>query len=126
MDEKRGEINIPTHIFNKKLGSLESIIKYLKEGGFGYSEIAYLINRDQRTVWNSYNNSIKKHPDGFKLKKSIISIPVSILKNRELSVLENITKYLKEKNLSNNEIAMLLNRHNKTIWTAFNRTKQKG
>ena len=59
-------------------------------------------------------------------KKSKISIPSSILANRSLSVLEAISKYLKEeKGLTYHEIAVLLNRDDRTIWTCYNRAKKK-
>ncbi len=126
MKEKRGDLLIPVSIFNRKLGSLESIVKYIKEIGLCYSEIAVLLNRDQRTIWNVYKKANEKHPIGFELEKSVISIPSSVLKNRKLSVLEALSVFLREKeNLSLNEISMVLNRSNKTIWTAYNRAKQK-
>ena len=53
-------------------------------------------------------------------------IPSSILKDRTLSVLESIVEYLKEKrNLSYHEIAELLGRDDRTIWTVYDRAKKK-
>jgi hypothetical protein len=56
----------------------------------------------------------------------IENIPTSIFLDRTISVLEAITKYLKEeKNLTYHQIAVLLNRDDRTIWTCYNRAKKK-
>lgn len=55
-----------------------------------------------------------------------ISIPSSIFKDRKLSVLEVMAEYFKEvKGLKYSEIARLLNRDDRTIWTAYKRAKEK-
>jgi hypothetical protein len=55
-----------------------------------------------------------------------IAIPSHILRDRSLSVLEIIVEYLKEKKkLTYHEIAVLLNRDDRTIWTCYNRAKKK-
>jgi len=54
------------------------------------------------------------------------SIPVTILSDRTLSALEHVTIYLKETHgLSYKEIATLLNRDQRTIWTTYQRAAQK-
>jgi len=59
-------------------------------------------------------------------KKRNISIPSHILTDRSVSVLEAIVKYLKEKkNLTYHEIAVLLNRDDRTIWTVYQRARKK-
>jgi len=58
--------------------------------------------------------------------EGFISIPTAIFQDRELSVLEAIAEYLKEKKgMRYSEIAKLLNRDDRTIWTAYNRAKEK-
>lgn len=53
-------------------------------------------------------------------------LPTSIFLDRSLSVLETISEYLKEKkNLTYHEIAVLLNRDDRTIWTCYHRAKTK-
>ena len=55
-----------------------------------------------------------------------LSIPISVLKDRSISVLEALVEYLKEvKNLTYHEIAELTNRDDRTIWTVYNRVKKK-
>ncbi|MBI2109821.1 sigma-70 region 4 domain-containing protein [Candidatus Woesearchaeota archaeon] len=55
-----------------------------------------------------------------------VNIPSSIFKDRRLKVLEVLVEYMKENlNLSYKEIAVLLNRNERTIWTVYNRAKKK-
>ena len=57
---------------------------------------------------------------------SSYSIPVSILQDRNLSVLENIASYLKDTfGLTYHKVAVLLNRDDRTIWTVYQRAKKK-
>ncbi|MFH1307246.1 MAG: hypothetical protein ABIH72_00140 [archaeon] len=61
-----------------------------------------------------------------KKEEKEISIPSSIFKDRKLKVLEVLVEYLKEKlNLSYHEIALLLNRDDRTIWTVYSRARKK-
>lgn len=58
--------------------------------------------------------------------EAFISIPTSIFQDRDLSVLEAIAEYLKEKKgMRYSEIAKLLNRDDRTIWTSYKRAKEK-
>lgn len=53
-------------------------------------------------------------------------IPLTIFSDRTLSTLEHIITHLKEKqNLSYQEIATLLNRNPRTVWTTYQRAKKK-
>jgi len=55
-----------------------------------------------------------------------IELPIYILKDRSVSVLEAIVEYLKgNENLSFHEIALLINRDDRTIWTVYDRVKKK-
>jgi len=119
-------IEIPVGIFNKKLSSLETIVKYLKENlDLKYSEIAKLLNRNDRTIWTTYSNSRKKFSKKFAVKGNKYFIPALIISNRSLSVLESIVSYLKDTfNLKYSQIALLLCRDQRTIWTAYNRKRK--
>jgi hypothetical protein len=60
------------------------------------------------------------------VSESSINIPSSIFRDRSLKPLEAIAMFLKEqKSLSYHEIAVLLNRNDRTIWTVCNRAKKK-
>jgi len=55
-----------------------------------------------------------------------MQIPSLVLRDRKISVLESIVEYLKdEKKLTYHEIAVMLNRDDRTIWTCYNRAKTK-
>ncbi len=54
-----------------------------------------------------------------------VMIPSSIFRDRSVSVLEAIVEYLKGRDMTYHEIAILLNRDDRTIWTVYSRTKKK-
>jgi hypothetical protein len=122
---------VPSSIFlDRELAPLESISEYLKdEKGLTYHEIAVLVGRDDRTIWTCYNRVKKKRTA--KAKKAapaekVVEIPLEIFKNRTLAPLESITAHLKDiAHLSFHEIAVLLNRDDRTIWTCYNRVQKK-
>lgn len=58
-------------------------------------------------------------------KEDEIKIPISIFDDK-LGMLESISLYLKDElNLSFNQIARLLKRNYKTIWTSYDKAKKK-
>lgn len=118
------EIKVPLSIFSK-LSPLEALVKYLKENlNLRFNEIASKLNRDDRSIWRTYHQAKSKNVS-FKIKQDEMLIPVSIFKNRNLSVLENLVVYLKSLNVSVKEISFLINKNISTIWTAYNRAKKK-
>lgn len=122
------EILIPVSVFEaKELSALEVICKYLKEElELSYSKIGLLLNRDSRTIWTTYNNAIAKRKEKLRVAESRFFIPISVLTDRKLSVLESIVSYLKENsNLRYSQIAALLNRDERNIWTVYSRYKKK-
>ena len=122
-------IFIPLSVFlDRGVSVLEAISEYLKDSKkLSYHEIAVLLNRDDRTIWTCYNRAKKKNPGHFtKIAESKEHIPSSIFLDRTVSVLESIVEYLKNKRkLSYHEIAVLLNRDDRTIWTCYDRAKKK-
>lgn len=54
-----------------------------------------------------------------------IDIPSDIFRDRSLSVLEVLVEHLKDKGMSFHEIAELINRDDRTIWTVYNRARKK-
>ena len=123
-EESANEFNIPVSIFNKKLGSLESIVKYMKEE-LSNKKIGEMLNRDNRTIWSIYNKAKIKNPERLNVKSKLF-IPIDILKPRKLSVLESIVYYLKEHyKLRLHEIALYLQRNDRTIWTIYQKAKNK-
>jgi len=55
-----------------------------------------------------------------------IRIPLKIFRDRNFKPLEAICRYMKDElKLSYHEIALLLNRNDRTIWTCYHRAKKK-
>lgn len=124
-------MTVPSSIFfDRDLAPLESITEYLKEvKGLTYHEIAVLVGRDDRTIWTCYNRAQKKRalkPKTEMPVEVVVDIPLEMFKNRMLAPLESITAHLKDAaGLSFHEIALLLNRDDRTVWTCYNRMKKK-
>ena len=122
-------ILIPLSVFlDRSVSVLEAISEYLKDSkNLSYHDIAVLLNRNDRTIWTCYNRAKKKNPGHFtKIAESKEYIPSSIFLDRDVSVLESIVEYLKDKReLNYHGIAVLLNRDDRTIWTCYNRAKKK-
>jgi len=113
--------SIPIELFsNRKLGVLELVVKYLKENNnLNYHQIAVLLNRDERTVWNSYRNAVKKHKELLTISKTDKSIDISNFANRKNSPLGSLIRYLKQNGLNLKQISILTNRSYKTIWLTY-------
>ena len=124
---KPKEISIPVGIFaNDVLGSLEAIVKYLKEEQkLKFSKIGKLLNRSNKTIWTSYHNSIKKMPSSFGAVSTNILIPVYVFTNRLFSTLESLVGFIKDLDYSNHEVALMLQLDDRTIWTVYDRVKKK-
>jgi len=121
-----GELSIPATIFSREIGSLEAITKYMKENlEMNYNEIAKELNRDQRTIWTAYKKAKEKQKEIIEIKKTLVFLPTYILRNRKLTTLESIVDYLKKKGLKNSEIAELLDRDQRNIWTIYSRAEKK-
>ena len=121
------ELTFPVSILNSKLTVLESVVKYLKEEkNLSLRKISEIIGRDERNIWHAYDNAKKKYSERFVLKDTKFWIPLSIFINTKLSALESIVYYLKDEfSMSYHEIALLLKRDDRTIWTVYQRARKK-
>ena len=121
------DICMPVGIFsNDCLGSLEAIVKYLKEDlKLKFSKIAKLLNRSNKTIWATYHKSLKKMPSSFDHASRQVMIPVSAISNRSYSTLESVVGFIKDLEYSNHEVALMLNLDDRTIWTVYDRVKKK-
>lgn len=120
-------INIPLSIYsNKTVSALEATTLYLKDSlNLKYSQIAKLLNRDERTVWSTYNNASKKITSDLVITGNK-TLPIEVISKRDYSILESITCYLKEeKELKYSEIAVLLSLDQRTVWTCYSRLQKK-
>ncbi len=122
-------ISVPSYIFSdRSVSFLEAVIEYLKDNrGLKYSQIARLLNRDDRTVWTSYKRAKTKRDSPSYIKtETYVKIPLSVFMDRCFSGLEAVSLYLKDnRGLKYSQIARLLNRDDRTIWTCYNRAIKK-
>ncbi|MDP3027172.1 MAG: LamG-like jellyroll fold domain-containing protein, partial [Nanoarchaeota archaeon] len=124
-DRIKKEIQVPADIFKGKISPAEALCKYLRENiRLRFSEIARLLERDERTIWINYRNAAKKMKEKIRAGKKL-STPIDIFSNRKLSILESVVNYLKEKGFRNYEIAELLGKDQRNIYTLYNRAKKK-
>ena len=121
------EILIPVSVFENDLSALEAVCKYLKEElEFSYNKIALLLNRNHRTIWTTYNNAVVKIKEKLVVKESRYFVPVFVIAERRFSVLESIVSYLRERyKLRYSEIAVLLNRDERNVWSVYKRSLKK-
>jgi len=116
---------IPLSIFKYDSGALESICRYMKENlNMRYKEISDLLQRNERTIWVAYNKAKQKQPETIKIEQEKILIPISIF-NKKLTILESIILFLKSRQMKYIEIANLLNRDQRNIWTIYSRAIKK-
>ena len=123
----KGELFLPCSIFTSQLSGLETIVKYLKEQkNLSLTAIANLLDRSPKTIWQTYTQSKKKYSSFFKEQPTPYHIPISLFKQRHLAVLEHLVFYLKEEyGLSFSQIATILHRDQRTIWTVYHRATKK-
>ncbi len=128
LTEQKQQPVVPASIFqDRKLGILESLIKYLREEkAYSNAEAAKLLNRDSRVTWTTYKKASSKNPKKIVFEESPPYIPVSIFSKTNIGVLETLTVYLKEDlHYSNKQIALILNRNPRTIWASYNQAIKK-
>ncbi len=112
------DVIIPVSIFNSGFSPLGALVVYLKDNkGMSFTEIARALNRSPKTVWATYKKNNKNN--NFHEDYSI-AVPLSIFSNRKHSIMENLTRELKDKKgMKLVEIARCLNRSPKTIWCFY-------
>jgi DNA-directed RNA polymerase specialized sigma24 family protein len=126
--ESKEGINIPISIFNKDLGVLESLTKYMKEDlDLSYNEIAEYLHREKSTIWSACNKANEKHKGKLEQRDLLneVYLPLEIFENKEFTPLESIINYLKQKGMRYSEIGELLDRNQRNIWNIYSRIKKK-
>ncbi|MFC1685903.1 LamG domain-containing protein [Nanoarchaeota archaeon] len=122
-DKGQEKLTIPVTVFASDLGPAETLVKYMKENlDLRFSQISNIIKRDDGAIWKQYNNTKRKK---LKLAKTDVIIPISIFRQRKLSVLESLIIYLRDKGLSNIEVSRLLDKDPRNIYTVYARAKIK-
>lgn len=121
-----GEEEIPVQIFGLDLSPSEALCKYLKENrNLSFKEISDLIDRDERSVWNNYQRALRKRKEKIATKAGI-NAPISIFKDRTLSIFESLIHYLREDlKMKNKDVAKLLNKKTSMTYTVYKRAYEK-
>jgi len=123
-------VSIPVELFKSKLSPLENVVYYLFVfHKFSQTEIAGLLRRDHTTIWTTLENATKKMQKArfiafIEKTDTKLSVPVNIFAKDKLSILESLCSHLKE-NMTYHEIAVVLGKNDRTIWTVVNRAKKK-
>ncbi len=128
--KEQQHIAILAYIFQSRpLTILEALVRHLvEERQFNYHSIGILIKRDERNIRDIYLHARAKQDKIISppLIKADFLIPLSVFADRKVSVMEALVTFLKTKySLSFIQIAKLLQRDERTIWTAYHRAKKK-
>jgi len=127
LSELKQTKGVPISVFRASLSSFEIIVRYLKdEQHKSVNEVARLLKRATPTIYETYRNSKKKHPEALDTSDTSILIPFDLISQRDYSVLEHIVSYLREQqHLPLVKIAELLHRSPSTIKTTYWRWTKK-
>lgn len=119
-------ITIPISILcTKKLSSLEAIVKYLRENKkLSYSSIAHLLERNPKTLAVTYRQAKIKYSEEFHIRIEDKTLPTTIF-SKKLSILESICHHLRTQENSYAEIARMLCKDQRTVWTVCHRAEKK-
>ena len=110
----------------KQLANLEALVKYLRENkDLSYKEIGQKLNRKPNTLAVVYKNAKLKMQEPFKNLDDSTVIPYTAFSNDELSILESIVYYFQCQGKKQIQIAKLIERDSRTIWTINKRIKDK-
>ncbi|MBW2965043.1 hypothetical protein KY363_06305 [Candidatus Woesearchaeota archaeon] len=116
---------IPFSVFNTQLGTLESAVKYLREElSLSYESIGALLGRGPGPIGVTYRRTRSKHPARLTVTPGE-SLPFNAFRDRRLSVLESAANYLAAQGHDWHEIAQIMRRNDKTIWTVLDRARRK-
>ncbi|MFH1212085.1 MAG: sigma factor-like helix-turn-helix DNA-binding protein [Candidatus Woesearchaeota archaeon] len=121
-----GNHPVPCSVFCKRLSPLESVVKFLHEQfGYSFTEIAKMLGRSPKTIWQTAHNAMRKYPEHFILSQEFM-IPASIFSQREKSIFRAAVSYLHDEyKLSFAKIAKLTERDQRSVWATYHRDSRK-
>ncbi len=126
---RRGQapMQVPVEIFSTDLSPGESVVKYLKEEKhLRYSEIGAALGRDERGIWSTYQRAARKMPAPFMAGTSGLFVPVTVMSERKLSLLESIMIHLVDTlQIPVKDCVALLKKSYSTLYTTYARAKRK-
>lgn len=123
-------LSVPASIFSLELSPLQTLVAFLHEvNRQEFKEIAHMINRSYRAVWGAYKQACSDSATTGVVWQNYFDctyyVPVRSF-NDKLSISESVVTYLKSTNgLRIADIARLLKKDQRTVWTVENRAKKK-
>jgi hypothetical protein len=125
--EQKDTLLVPLSVFSKGGSTLRLLVSYLKDvQKLSFHEIARQINRSYIAVYTTYHAA--HHADSTSVlspEPSAIMIPLYAFASRSFSPLESLVAYLSRLHLRQNQIAVLLKKDARTIWTIQSRIAKK-
>lgn len=111
---------VPATVFSNELSPLQALVTYLHDHDKEcFATIAKQLSRSYRAVWGAYQH------EGITITATKYSIPLTTFDDKK-SVLETVVQYLRTTyHMKFTDIAKLLNKDSRTIWTAWNRAQKK-
>ena len=125
---REASIQVPVTVLSeRRLAGLEAIVLYLRdELRLSNALVSELLGRSQQVCWNTYANAKQKFSGRVRAADSRFVLPLRIFHDRKLSVLESVVMHLRSQyRLNFHEIAELLKRDDRTIWTVYQRAMRK-
>ncbi len=122
------DLLIPASIFVPEISCFAAICIFLKDSKhLRFHEIAVLLQRNDRTIWTTYTNAKKKFSHPLQVTDMDIYIPLRLLQDRKHTIFEHIVLYFRDvKKMRYHDIAVLVHRNDRTIWTTYHRVKKSG
>ncbi len=101
----------------------------MKKEGLGYYQISKRlvssIDADDTDLLKAMESLLEEYKSSRSVN-GIPRLPLSFFSNRKLGILESLVKSLKENfNLNYSKIAEIINRDDRTVWTAYYKSKEK-
>jgi len=127
-DKRSFDNSIPSTILRiKALSSLEAIVKFLRENrNVSYKAMGLLLNRNPKTLAVTYCVAKSKNPNVVSndVEKDLTRIPFTAF-NNNFSILESICVHLKSSHHSYADVARIINKDQRTVWTVCMRAESK-
>ncbi len=116
---------LPLAIFSTSLSPLEATVMYLRRQGCTFACISQILRKQPSTISTTYYNAQKKQSEEPIISPDGLCVPTSIFASG-LATLEAVSLYLqRNRGLRIVNIAKLLGKDNKVIWTSIQRAKKK-
>lgn len=113
-----GGAAVPATALKTGLSPLRSVVTYLCQEGMRLGDVAKTLHRSYRAVWGA------RCDERVEAEETEHYLPLSIFSEKH-SVLEAAVQHLRKQGLRFSEIARLLGKDPRTVWTAWNRARQK-